>query len=232
MGFLAAVSKISREQSEPLLRENKAHLAVLGTAMAGLYLSATCHRGCRGGDHIIEALGARIYNLAYGANALTSIGLYDEAQSLIRSIGEIGNLLSLSMFQPEKFGEWIASSKPDRIKKFGPAKVRSLLEANGILLMDKDWYSELCESYTHATPQTSPNKYDLERNVCGGIVQRTGVQTVIEQLTNIVAVVSLYFCRYSSLDDIFERLASDYQSLGELTTSSSRPAAPPAQPAT
>ena len=66
-------------------------LAVLGTALAGLYTSATCHRGCRGGDHVIEALGARIYNLATGAYTLISVGLYDEALSLVRSIGEIGN---------------------------------------------------------------------------------------------------------------------------------------------
>jgi hypothetical protein len=81
--------------------------------------------------------------------------------------------------------------------------------------MDCDWYCDLCESYTHITPQTAPNRYDLGRNVCGGIILREGAKKVIEQLTHIVAVVSLYFCRYSDLDDIFETLASEYRNLAE-----------------
>jgi hypothetical protein len=179
-----------------------------------LYESATCHRGCRGGDHIVEALGARIYNLACGAYALISIGLYDEALNLVRSIGEIANLLSLSLFDKDKFGEWVTSSKPNRIRNFGPAKVRALLERSGIVIMDAQWYSDLCESYTHVTPQTTPNKYDLGRNVCGGIIQKEGAKKAIHQLTDIVAVVSLYFCRYSDLDDVFKRLSTEYRSLG------------------
>ena len=213
LGFISSVSKSNHKSSEPILRKYEKQLSVLGIAMAGLYTSATCHRGCRSEDHIIEVLGARVYNLAYGSYSLISIGLYDEALNLVRSIGEIANLLSLRMFEEDKFDEWVKSNKADRIRNFGPAKVRKLLEKNGIVIMSQDWYGGLCEAYTHVTPDTAPNKYDINKNVCGGIVQPEGARVAINQLTEIVAMVSLYYCRYSDLMDLFDRLWSEFREL-------------------
>jgi len=75
LGFISAVNKANRQKSEPVLQNHKSQLSVLGIAMAGLYMSASCHNGCRSEDHIIEALGARVYNLAFSSYSLISIGL-------------------------------------------------------------------------------------------------------------------------------------------------------------
>jgi hypothetical protein len=206
----ALINNRNREKSEPLLRENRPELRLLGTALGGIYCSATCHRACRGGDHVIEALGSRVYNLAVGSYSLLCVGLYDECLNLVRSIGEVSNILSLSISDHAEFDAWLRSSKPDRLRRFSPAKIRQLIEksGSGMLFMDGDWYSDLCEKCTHVTPQTAPNKYELGRPVCGGIVQKEGLDKALEQLTTIVTPVALYLCKYSGLDDIFERISS------------------------
>lgn len=212
--FAVAVNKQNRAESDRILRNHKEELGLLGTSLAAIYESSTCHRECRGGDHLIEAIGSRIYNLLIGSYSLLSIGLYDESQSLIRSVGEIANLLSLSMSNPEKFREWANSSKFDRVRNFGPAQIRKLLESSGLLIMDKEWYSHLCEEYTHITPDASPNNYDLNRNACGGIIQKEGVKKTLEQITNLSAVTALYFCAHSHLDDYFSEIQDKWSRMG------------------
>ena len=213
LSHIALISRINaanRKESDAFLRGQESDLRVLGSSLSALYLAATCQRKCWGGDHILEALAARIYNLASASYSLISVGYYDESLSLVRSIGEIANLLSLSVHDKPKFVEWIKSSKQERIAKFGPAKVRKLLAKSGNVLMDDQWYSDLCESYTHVTPFTRPNSFNEEnRSIVGGIVQQKGIENSVEQLTNVVAMVALYYCRYFKLDDYFDRIIEE-----------------------
>lgn len=210
IAMIGRMNAENRKASEVLLRKQENDLRVLGIALTALYEAATCHRKCRGDDHVLEALGARIYNLSCAAYSLISIGFYDEALSLVRSIGEIANLLSLSVNDKPKFLEWLRSTKATRMKEFSPAKIRELLAQSGLVLMDKEWYSDLCEGYTHVTPETKPNNFNEEkRNIVGGVVQDKGVQCAIEQLTSLVSMVALFYCRYFELDDLFDAIVSE-----------------------
>ena len=96
---------------------------MIGTALSALYQAATCHRKCHGGSHVLEALAGRVYNLACSAYSLITQGFYDEALNLIRSIGEISNLISLSIVDKEAIAEWLSSDQKTRIKKFRPARL-------------------------------------------------------------------------------------------------------------
>ena len=58
--------EISRD-SVPYLANHKDDLDVLGTALSIFYITATCHRKCQGGSHVLESLVARAYNLALSA---------------------------------------------------------------------------------------------------------------------------------------------------------------------
>ncbi len=49
------------------------------------------------GPHVFESLCARSHNLGCSAYFLAMSGYYDESASLIRSLGEIGKLISLSV---------------------------------------------------------------------------------------------------------------------------------------
>jgi len=176
---------------------------LLGVALNALYQVATCHRKCFGGGHLLEALSGRIYNLAVSAYHLSMIGLYDEALSLIRSIGEIANLISLSTVDKAAFSGWITSDKNTRMRKYSPAKIRKALEdKGGVIMADQNWYSEFCERYTHVTPQTIPNLHSQEGlGFVGGIHDSNGLEKVLGELSTIVSAVSIYISKYAELDD-------------------------------
>jgi hypothetical protein len=176
IAMLSRINARNRIVSEDVLNEHKGYLRLLGAALNAIYQAATCHRKCWNTGHVLEMMGARIYNLACAAYSLISIGFYDEALNLTRSIGEIANLIVLSTVDKELFGEWISSSKSERINRFGPGKIRQLLkEKDALVLMDGKWYSDLCEDYTHITAGVKPNFHDvLQRCICGGVIHEAG----------------------------------------------------------
>jgi len=79
-----------------VLEESSDEVALIGVALSALFQAATCYRSCSGGPHILEALAGRSYNLAAAAYTVITRGFYDEGLLLIRSIGEIANLIALS----------------------------------------------------------------------------------------------------------------------------------------
>lgn len=196
--------EISRD-SVPYLANHKDDLDVLGTALSIFYITATCHRKCQGGSHVLESLVARAYNLALSAYTLTCRGLYDEALNLVRSIGEIANLLGLFLTNSDATNQWLNSEKNTRIRKFGPAKVRQLLESENSILTfaDKDWYSKFCEDYSHVHPGTKPNAYNVHKQGnAGGCFQEEGIKKSIDELVNVCAHIAIIVSKYAELDDL------------------------------
>lgn len=58
---------------------------------------------------------------------------------------------------------------------------------------------------THITPGTKPNNFNTaDRNIVGGYVQDKGLETALTQLTSIVSMVALFYCKYFEFDDLFE----------------------------
>ena len=152
--------------------EEEGDLALIGTALSALYQAATCHRRCYGGGHVLESLCGRAYNLGSSAYLLASFGYYDEALNLVRGIGEIANIVSLSVLDKKSLREWLEANPNTRRKKFSPARVRRILEERGQTLMyaDSDWYAKFCELYTHVGPGTRPNLHnDAGIPVAGGV---------------------------------------------------------------
>jgi hypothetical protein len=205
--MLSARNRANRIASNQPLGKHLAELRLLGTALNAIYQAATCHRKSWATGHVLEMMGARIYNLAYAAYSLISIGFYDEAMNLTRSIGEIANLVSLSGHNKDQFYAWLKASKEERIRNFSPSRIRRMLGPDGLVLMDADWYSELCESYTHITPWASPNNHnDMNRVICRGMVQEAGIEKSLGQLTIAVGTVALMYCLYFEYDDLFNEL--------------------------
>lgn len=214
IGMVSFLNRHNRQESEKLFKKHKKNLEIFGTSLSAIYQAATCHRKCHGGSHIFEAILGRTYNLAVASYSLISIGFYDEAMVMVRSIGEIANIISLSVFNKSEFSEWLKADKNKHIKDFSPAKIRKLLKDDGALLMDADWYSNLCEKYTHISADTSPNYHDgLERNITGGLIDNKKQNECLDQLIYIVCSISLFACKYFEFDDIFDELSDDFMEL-------------------
>jgi hypothetical protein len=211
--MLARFNQHNRKLAQSLLQAHRDDLDMLGRALHVLYLAATCHRKCWGGGHVMEFMAGRVYNLACAAYSLICIAYYDEALNLTRSIGESANLVALFHMDERAFGKWVKATKRERITEFGPAKVRKRLKAEGgVLLMDDDQYAELCETYTHPTPGTAPNQHnDMQRAICGGIVQEEGLRESLTALAGMVAAIALYYAKLFRFDDLFEDLTSRFE---------------------
>jgi hypothetical protein len=163
-------------------------------------------------DHMFfEALCGRMYNLAVGAYMLALRGLYDEALNLTRSIGEVANLIALSVADKKALKEWLSADKKTRLRKFSPGKVRKALERQepALLLANDDWYGRFCETYAHVTPKTEPNMHNADGQAyAGGVYQPEGLKNTLGELATVLGSVSLIVCRYFKLSDLSEEISA------------------------
>jgi hypothetical protein len=209
--MLADLEAITYRESSKHLAESVTDRRMIGTAMSALYQAAICHRKCYAGPHIFEALCGRMYNLAVGAYVLALRGLYDEALNLTRSMGEVSNLIALSVVDKKALTEWLSSDKKTRLRKFSPREVRKALERQEptLLLADADWYSRFCETYTHVTPKTKPNMHNsVGQGYAGGAYQPDGLRNTLGELATVLGSVSLIVCRYFKFFDLFEEIST------------------------
>jgi len=176
-----------------------------------LFQAATCHRGCSGGPHILEALAGRSYNLGAAAYTVITRGFYDEGLLLIRSIGEVANLIALSASDKQAIKEWLSSDGKTRRNKFSPSKVRKILSRPNIdhPHFDDEWYSRLSEDYTHVTPAMKPNAHDnAGQGYVGGTYQRSGLENALGELGTVLGVTSLMICAFFKFDDLFAEIST------------------------
>ena len=214
--MLVELEQIHRAETTVLLKHNFKDARLLGTALSALLEVSTCHRSCRGGTHVLESLAGRTYNVACSAFSLITLGFYDEAMVLVRSLGEITNLLSLSVYNEEMWHRWLSADKKTRLNEFAPAKVRNLIGSNNVMPMKRDWYSDLCEKYVHITPDTRPNRHSDE--ICGsvgGFVQDKGLNESLGHLTFITGAASFFFSKQFGFDDMIDLIESDLKAAYE-----------------
>jgi len=210
--ILLGVSVVQRE-SMTALRGFELHADLIGTALTALFEASTCHRGCNGGPHIFEAVCARAYNLGASAYLLAVSGFYDESANLIRSIGEIANLVSLSTSDPTLFRDWLASDPGTRKKKFSPYKIRVALEnSGGIQVADEDWYTRFCEGYTHISPTSNPGMHnEAGRGISGGVYQPKGLQLALDELANVLVPLALFVSKFFKFEDLLSELTCNIE---------------------
>lgn len=207
---LAGITENVKIRSQVELQDHLPDLKLIGTSMSALYQASTCERKCFGGPHILESLVGRAFNLGQASYILLNRGLYDEALNLVRSLGEISNIIHLSVVDKNALNEWLHSDKSTRIKKFSPFEVRKRLEECGetVVLADKDWYSRFCEEFTHVNPQTSPNSHnEINRPCIGPVFQKSGMQQCISELSRVLFFIALPVCGYFELTDVWDELA-------------------------
>jgi hypothetical protein len=209
LDILMSLATLSERQSSEFLNLATDRLDIIGASFNALYQAATCHRKCFGGDHVIEALCGRAYNLSSAAYLLMKAGLYDEALGVSRIIGELSNLVSLAVFKPALSREWIQGDNKERRRRFQPIHVRKMLEGidSRLLYATSDWYGDLSEGYIHITPQSKPNAHGVGPMV-GSLFQEEGATRVIQEMTVVMCNLALQVCKYFDLSDLTAELVA------------------------
>lgn len=204
LASLEWLRKTTHDKTSMNLAGHAKLLDLIAVSLVVLYEASTCHRKCHGGPHVLESLCGRTYNLGAAALQLTNSGYYDEALSLMRSIGEISNLISLSVVDKQAIQSWLTLDEKGRIARFSPSAVRKMIEAQpggkNLMYADRDWYSRFCETYTHVTPHTKPNAHDPGSKV-GGLFQASGLESCLQELSSVLGFVALIVCRYFRFED-------------------------------
>jgi hypothetical protein len=157
-----------------------------------LYKFACCHWGCHGKEHVYEYLAGRTVSNLISAYGLTERGYYDEALSLVRSVGEIANLLNLFWVDQKNIRVWLDSNRTERRAKFDPYHVRiELKNLNHLIPFDEAHYKRLCELAVHPTPATRPNAYhDKDKPILGAYFQPEGFCAAFWEMSWALAVVA------------------------------------------
>ena len=186
------------------------HVAVaaacgVAPGLSCLYQIATCHRGCHGGGHLLERLCGRAYNTGAAAYHLLMRGLYDESLSLVRNLGELSNLMLLSVVDPAAMTEWSISDKETRRKKFSPVHIRLMLEKANRPFYQQKWYGDLSETYVHASPDTAPNNHS-GHSMVGGIFQKEGAEKTLEELSVMLFNIATMGCRFRGYENLVDEL--------------------------
>ncbi len=182
-------------------------LEQLGTVLSLLDRLATCHWGCREGDHIIEYLVGRGYSSARAGLRLLHFGFYDEALVMARNIGEIANLLFLFFNAPTEFEQWKQASERERRNNYSAYAVRMRLETLGVPLpVDQDRYSYLSGSATHVTPTTKPQSHNIMgQPVLGAFFQEVGVLLALNEIAGTIAIIAISAAKLVQLDDTLRK---------------------------
>ena len=162
----------------------------LGNVLSLLYREASCQFGCPGGDHFIQRITARVVSLSLAALRLALSGYYDEALSLIRSVGEVegGPLSFLFAAQPAVQEEWRAADEFARKREFAPVKIRLKLEALGLTPPVGAALSRLSEVGAHIVPSLAPQAFNEHgHSTLGARFQLEGLMVVLNELGTVVA---------------------------------------------
>lgn len=157
----------------------------------------------------------RSYNLACSALGLMRLAQYDEALGLIRSMGEIHNLLLMFALESDSIKKWLNADKKTRLRDFSPVKVRIVIEKHGpIPVVNEGWYSEMCEKYVHVQPGTRPNNHSEGKpGWVGGVVQPEGESKVLGELFQVSFATALGVCRWFSFEDLMKELSEAFESM-------------------
>lgn len=170
----------------------------LGQVLAYADVIGSCTFGCPGAsyeDHAVVYLPARASSFGRAALRLAKMGFYDEALNIVRSVGEIGNLLALFASDANAIEEWKKSDWKHRMEHLGPSKVRKrVLLAKGMLAMGEQTYRELCEISTHPVPHLRPQQFNhAARTMTGGMfIQPAGFIVVLNELAISMSLLVLY----------------------------------------
>lgn len=104
-------------------------------------------------EFTVQQVGARIFNSGACGLGLSLTGYYQGSLTFARDLLETGLLLDFFHFAPARIGEWRQASNQERVRNFGPSKIRKALDdVDGFTTRKREErYQQLCEYATHLT---------------------------------------------------------------------------------
>jgi hypothetical protein len=160
-GLQAKCADLSWTRAPKLGERAPVLINALDVLLSYLDRAATCFGGCRGGDHRAEFLTGRAVSSCQACLLLMTSGYYDEALSIIRSLGEIANLMAMFVADISEFERWRNLTEKDRRRYFTPVKVRLWLEERSAPMVIDEKRCGILSAYSiHAGPDAMPQAHN------------------------------------------------------------------------
>ncbi|MGI8624459.1 MAG: hypothetical protein ACR2NB_13490 [Solirubrobacteraceae bacterium] len=195
---LEAVDRLAHAHTRDFLSQRAGSKAPaaweqLGTCLALLDAAGCCRWGCAGGDHVVEYLIKRAANAVNGAARLMQGASYDEALSLLRTAGEVTNLLTLFAQDADALDRWRRAGEKDRYLTLRPGAVLKQLAASGAsTVFDFDAYDQLSR-IAHGNSTDAPQGHSGSSGSRPSrlLVQEAGVFLVLNEASAVVTYALL-----------------------------------------
>jgi hypothetical protein len=170
----------------------------IGDAIVLLTMMASCHWGCRGGDHSVQNFVRRMCNNTHAALRLNFSGYYEEALSLVRAVAEGVNLLQLFVFDSASEQQWKANPL-----QFTPFKVDAALKGHTATpAISRSLYKALCEIGVHIAPAYLNLSHDPMGNVhVGASVSVAGLTVVASQTAHVLSPALKFAAKLLDVSD-------------------------------
>lgn len=180
--------------------------------------------------HAVPYLAARASSFGRASLRLAKMGFYDEALALVRSIGEMANLLALFVAVPKVVEEWKKSDTLYRVEKLSPGKIRKRLRELGREpIVDDKVYWKLCEVSTHPVPELRPQQFNhAGRPIVGGVIfEAPGFLVVLNELAWPISFLTVFLAKIckvpeEKLKDIRESCIKCAASVGRINITTVR----------
>jgi hypothetical protein len=201
-GLQAKCAELSWRSAPDLGEKLPVLILALDVLLSYLERAATCFEGCHGGDHRAEFTG-RTVSSCNAALLLMTSGYYDEALSIVRSLGEIANLMAMFVCDMSEFERWKTLDEKARRRDFSPVKVRFWLEQkDGPLVIDEERYGILSRYSIHANPDMLPQDHGPHgKAVTGALDQEAGFLLCLNELARPMAFIGVFSARLIGVPD-------------------------------
>lgn len=198
--------ELIRTKSVEAIRDHEslpAHFEVVERAMSLFNHFACDHPNNDDNQLIIQFLGIRLFNTCASNVKLMTTGYYQAAASGLRDMLEVSFLLDYFLIDKARIAVWKGSTESERIKQFGPAKIRIALDTRDGFTEKKreEHYKMLCTMGAHATMQG----FEMLRSKRGGNAHSgpffalDSLVAVVEETAKISISAATTFTRFFSL---------------------------------
>lgn len=174
----------------------------LGDGLAVLDALSSCFWGCRGGDHAVEHLLGRVFGSLRAAVRLARGGFYDEALNVLRTAGEVTNLLMLFTLDRTVLESWRNASANERFTLARPSKViRRLASLGHEELSTNAAKYDLLSRLTHGNSTDAPQAHNpIGLPITAGQFQEAGFLVTLNESALIVSFAIFSGVSLSELD--------------------------------
>jgi hypothetical protein len=174
------------------------HISMIGVTLALLSKFFAVRQARSGSESALLVLGGRIYNSSAAALHLARAGYYQAALTLVRDLVETINLVDYFLTHKADIESWVTLPDKLRQNKFGPKRIRDILNKRDRLPRDvrEEYYKALSGLAAHPTFHGANLLVRDDKIIVGPFADGPLVEGILALLTKFAVFGAQLFLRH------------------------------------